>query len=142
VSCLMHSAHFIIRFHSLFPYAGGTKTTRSPLRLLQGVALLHLGAGEDLAHKLGDPVSLLHLELRLGMVEHDHTQVAREILVHDPATNVDEVFGGQSGPGSHATVGPRGRPDLEVGLGDDLVLRGDGVVVRAAQVVASGELRT
>jgi hypothetical protein len=96
---------------------------------------------DELAHQLGDPVPLIHLELRLGMVEHNHTKIPREVLVNDAGTNVDEVLGGQAGPGGHAAIGPGRHPDLEVGLGDKLALRRDDVVVRAVQVVACGELR-
>ena len=62
--------------------------------------------------ELGHPVAGLDGKVRLGVVEHDHADVAAVVLVHHAGADVDVVLPGQAGPRRNAAVRAVGNFDL------------------------------
>ncbi len=61
---------------------------------------------------------MFDFECDVSMVEEDDTEGTSIIFVNYSGTDINEVFSGQSGSGSHAAVGPVGHGNFEIG-GDD-----------------------
>ena len=57
-----------------------------------------------LQHELGNPVSLLHLKVRVGMVEEKDLDLAAVISVDDAGTGVDKMLRGETRSGGDSAV--------------------------------------
>ena len=80
-----------------------SSTTNTLLQLLD---LLDFGGDDALQHQLGNPVSLFHLVIRVGMVEEQDLDLAAVIGVDDTRTGVDKVLGGKARSGRNPAVYP------------------------------------
>lgn len=103
-----------LRTPAVYAYAE-SKSTRAPKpagttnTLLQLLDLLDLGGDDSLQHQLGNPVALLHLVVRVGMVEEQDLDLSAVISVDDARAGVDEVLGGEARSGGNSAVYPKER---------------------------------
>ena len=91
---------------------------------------------------LCNPVSLFDLKCDVGMVEENDTKGTAIIFVHNTGTDVNEVFSGETGSGSHAAVGAVRHGNFEIRGNDGLPASLDQNVGSRVEVVSGSQWRS
>lgn len=84
--------------------ASASEATGTTHALLELLHLDNLGRVDALNDELGDAVTLLDLEVGVGVVEQQDLDLTAVVGINDAGAGVDEVFGRETGAGCDTTV--------------------------------------